>query len=129
MKINKNKVLPHINLAIVLFLIVMAWIKVHWSVALLLGYMAVSLAMFAHALKRMEGDIKVLARELNRIINQKPIFQTSVEVVPAQPSVPVCQECLAHPTGIRIGSAHMRNASNCLMRNVEYGDTITEQQQ
>lgn len=112
--------LHYVFLAVMLTII---WINVHWSVAILNTWIAITISGFASAFNkfrhRMVKSVKALDQKQNETTAE---FNRFIETINGQAAavkkeMNVCRECEMHGKhGIRPGSVHNKSAHNCLMK-------------
>lgn len=128
MKQNIKKYGPAINLLVVLTLLAFIWIEVHWSVSVLMAWMAYSISSFASGLNKIQLDynrkLKALRQDFKDMIRRAA--DSTVEKVvdsvrhdngqfmnaappPPSPDKPACKQCMENPAP----GAIIYNNGNC----------------
>lgn len=130
LKTNKHikKYGPAIHLLILLGILAFIWIEVHWSVAVMMAWMAYSISTFATAMNKNRAEtlikFKALRKEMNRGANQFNQFIGTVNKQAAEfkKHGNKCVECEKYPGQIRNGSIHNSTDPNCQMhRTIDPG--------
>ena len=112
----KNKILPYLlkygpllNLLVLLVLLAFIWIEVHWSVAVMMAWMAYSISSFATGLNKFK-------RQFNRKIKFDQFIGTvNKQAREFKKHGNKCIECEKYPGQIRHGSIHNSADPNCKM--------------
>lgn len=110
-----------IRLILTAVLLVVVWLNAHWSVALAIT--GLSLANEGHTL--MIADLINRLRVAKQLLDvfdtsrerfESFVHQMNTQAAAFRAALNVCKECEEHGQhGIRPGSAHNRQADNCLM--------------
>lgn len=131
---NIKKFGPLVNLLVILTLLGFIWIKVHWSVAVMLAWMAYSISVFADGMNLFRAEmtdklkavkeyaeknngnftqfINTVNRQAEEFRNRgiKPIFKVPPDVL-EKDDRPSCRECL------KAGYPELYKQNNCPIHN------------
>lgn len=136
----KNKILPYLlkygpllNLLVLLVLLAFIWIEVHWSVAVMMAWMAYSISSFATGLNKFKRQfnrkIKAVHQESQQNLANFDQFIGTVnkQAREFKKHGNKCIECEKYPGQIRHGSIHNSADPNCQMhmpQPLKAGDKI-----
>lgn len=112
---------PLLNLLVLLVLLAFIWIEVHWSVAVMMAWMAYTISAFATGLNKFKRDfnkkIKAVHQESQRNLANFDHFIGTVnkQAQEFKKHGNKCVECEKYPNQIRNGSIHNSADPNCQM--------------
>lgn len=105
-----NFVFP-IRILATLAILVVVWQHSHWSVALAITMISISIEGISAILQKIARSTRALRQQQESMIRQLNMGAAAVAK-----EMSTCHECEQHGAqGIRMGSVHNRHAPNCLM--------------
>lgn len=99
-----------IRLTLTIAILVVVWLNAHWSVAVALTFISVATEGISALLIKLRKAVKAVDQKHESLVRD-----LNEQAERMQQKMNVCRECQYHPTGVRPGSIHNRNAPNCLM--------------
>lgn len=116
---NKKLIANIIHTLFLIALVVLVWVKVHWSVAVFCAWLSLSVYVlvsmqirlhreYIRKLKQVREEGQQTVREFNAFVDT--INQQAEKV---KKEMNTCRECEQHPGVVRPGSTHNGNAENC----------------
>lgn len=124
----KNKILPYVlkygplvNLLVLLVLLAFIWIEVHWSIAVMMAWMAYSISSFATGLNKFKREFNKKIKAVHQQSQQNLAnFDHFIGTVNKQAQEfkkhgNKCIECEKYPGQIRNGSIHNSGDPSCQM--------------